>query len=222
MADRSAEGRPERSAPFVKVSCRMPDHYKMARLAQLIGVSRNEAVGAMVRLWGWLPEHRSLGRLTGMTAEDIAVVMDLTVGEPKTLVEALVEVRLLDRAGDEVVVHDWTAEPHTGAYYMMQAAKATHGPHVRDGRRVDDCAWCVEHFTLHVELHADCGWCRRDGVSVPERDVLERDVLDPRPKTQDPEPVRTSKGRAFVGVDPPLGSGPGPPVYRPEDPERPF
>ena len=79
------------------------DHLKVRRLCGQFG---DGAFLWLVRLWSYAAENRAHGRLTGIDDADIAAVC-MTTAEPGTWVEALLRFRLLDRVGDEVVIHDW-------------------------------------------------------------------------------------------------------------------
>lgn len=133
---------PDRQPAFIKVTTDAPDHYKIGMLQRRLGISENEAFGAVVRLWAWLPEHTSSGRLE-ITPQKLVAVMKLyDVDSPTDLVEALVEVGLIDRDDDGLVVHDWTNDNNTGAFLEMQRKKAAHANHVRHDNPSPECKWC--------------------------------------------------------------------------------
>jgi hypothetical protein len=136
----------DRQEAFVKVSVNAPDHYKVRRLASRLGSSKNEAFGAVVRLWSWLPEHASMGRLE-LSPEELAVVMELDALGPEEVVRALVEARLVDRDGeDALVVHGWLDQPHTGAFYQQRSVAGALGAHkrwhVQEGIVEPSCSYC--------------------------------------------------------------------------------
>jgi hypothetical protein len=171
--------RPERATPFIIVDVNAPDHPKIRDLARRLGVSRNEAWGAISRLWCWLPENRAQGRLDRITAPHLAAIMELDV-DHNLLEPALVDAGLVDQGDDGVLqVHDWRDPKHTGYYFWGKAKTGAHGNHVRWNKPDRDCFWCDRHVREHVAEgvhdYEKCGLCRleiafqdsslRDGIA---------------------------------------------------------
>jgi hypothetical protein len=195
---------PDRGEAFVKVSVNAPDHWKVVGLARRLGISENEALGAMVRLWAWLPEHASMGRLRSMTAQRLAMVMKLYDVDAVTLLLTMLDFSLLEQDGEGgLVVHDWTQQPHTGWYFREQSIRGAHGNHVRYGKVDLACALCVSPE-----------W-RSPEQGSPEQGSPDQDQ-DQEFSTEDFTKEK-KLGALNLARGAPVGK-----VYADDDPERPF
>ena len=104
-----------------------PEHPKTLalarRIAGLLGIDRqlalDVAIAKLERLWHWTAKWAPSGDLSPHAAEAIEDGIGWT-GELGALVDAMVEVRFLDRLGDRLVVHDWS-EHADGAVHASLA-----------------------------------------------------------------------------------------------------
>jgi len=81
-------------------------HPKIVALEGLLGISELEARGIALGLWGWTIQWEPSGDLSKHPPASIARGLAWT-GDPNALISALIEVRLLDREGDRLLLHDW-------------------------------------------------------------------------------------------------------------------
>ncbi|NIQ98263.1 MAG: hypothetical protein GWN87_32065, partial [Desulfuromonadales bacterium] len=79
---------------------------KSKRLARRLEIGRATARGLISGLWSWALLHAPDGDLVGFDGEDIAEAVDFD-GDADDLIRALVEVRVLDREGDRLSIHNW-------------------------------------------------------------------------------------------------------------------
>lgn len=93
-----------RALPWIRVDVDMPDHPKMARLADLLGVT--EAWPRVFQLWCYAARVAPLGDLGALPPRALAKASGWR-GSPPRLVEALLEVGLIEKSGDGYVIHDW-------------------------------------------------------------------------------------------------------------------
>jgi len=104
-----------------RVSVGLPGHHKTAKLIRRIG---KDGVCSLVFLWAYVAQHRPDGRLTGIDAEDIAIIAKWD-GDPEEFVNVLVDVGFIDRGPDCLIIHDWTN--HNGyassAHIRSEAAR---------------------------------------------------------------------------------------------------
>lgn len=104
-----------------RVSVGLPGHHKTAKLIRRIG---KDGVCSLVFLWAYVAQHRPDGRLTGIDAEDIAIIAKWD-GDPDEFINVLVDVGFIDRGPDCLIIHDWTK--HNGyassAHLRSEAAR---------------------------------------------------------------------------------------------------
>ena len=91
---------------WIELHDTLPDHPKVIDLAELLRLDKDAVVGKLVRLWTWALGSREDGRLRSREMQTLADVMRWK-DKAQRLVDALVEVRLLDPAEDGWVIHDW-------------------------------------------------------------------------------------------------------------------
>lgn len=95
-------------------------HRKMIALRADLGISKPEAIGYMHLLWWWAMDNARDGRLTGILPVVIADVVEWR-GDAARFLEALVRSGFLDRDGDELTIHNWTAR--LGRLHSQREAK---------------------------------------------------------------------------------------------------
>lgn len=91
---------------WIKSHQEIAQHPKTRRLARLLGEGLPCVIGRLHLLWWWALDYAEDGDLSRYEEADIADACQWD-GDPEQLVEALVSVRFLDRADDQLVIHDW-------------------------------------------------------------------------------------------------------------------
>lgn len=85
----------------------LANHPKLKRLARLLGVSKQAAIGFLHLLWWWALDYAPQGQIIPpFDAEDVADAVEFD-GDPGDIVSALVGAGFLDRDGDTLTIHDW-------------------------------------------------------------------------------------------------------------------
>jgi len=79
---------------------------KFKVLARRLRLPLWQAVGLLESLWLFAQHNARDGELTAHTAEGVAAWLEWE-GDAGELVEALVDTRWLDRAGERLLIHDW-------------------------------------------------------------------------------------------------------------------
>jgi len=78
-------------------------HPKIIKLKRKLG---SDGVLGLLELWTFAGEKRTDGVLKGMDADDIAIAADFP-GIPDVFVDTLIDLKLLDRRVNDLVIHDW-------------------------------------------------------------------------------------------------------------------
>lgn len=93
------------------------DDEKFDELADALGISEIEAMGHTACLWSWCLRHAPDGDLSGKSPRAIARRGAKWTGDPQQYIDAMVSVRLMDRDGDTLRLHNWMmrAESHKRA-----------------------------------------------------------------------------------------------------------
>lgn len=93
---------------WIELHQEMPRHPKTLALAQVLKISRREAVGLLIDLWTWgLNCADETGHLRGITNEGIAMAMDWPGRQAAKLVNALVDCGWIDGENGSYCLHDW-------------------------------------------------------------------------------------------------------------------
>lgn len=87
----------------IRVSVGFLSHHKTKMLIRRHGY---EGVVRLLALWAFCRQNKPTGRLEGMTAEEIEVVVDWS-GEEGAFVVTLLDLKWLDQDEECFVVHDW-------------------------------------------------------------------------------------------------------------------
>lgn len=99
---------------------------KLRSLSKDIGVSANEAIGMLVRLWLWAVNNAEAdGRLIGIEEEDIAEILlvGLAKGiDPLDVVHSLIRTGWLDKE-DGLYIHNWSIWQKELYAYMISKRK---------------------------------------------------------------------------------------------------
>lgn len=128
--DQAKQGR---SLPWFRVDVDLVGHPKVYALAEALGVSDNEALGVIVRLWAYTMRYAARGRLAPGARPALERAC-LVRGQPE-VVPQLVRSGWLDELGDGGwEVHDW--DEHQGAA-VAKAEKDAERKRERRFRRGD-------------------------------------------------------------------------------------
>lgn len=85
----------------------LANHPKLKRLARLLGVSKQAAIGYLHLLWWWALSYAPRGQvIPPFNAEDVADAMEFE-GDPGEMVDALISAGFLDSKEDSITIHDW-------------------------------------------------------------------------------------------------------------------
>jgi hypothetical protein len=117
-------------------------HPKFRRLMIKLDLRQYEAAGLLELLWAMAAQFTDDGNLSRFDCDDIAAYLDWR-GDPKTLVDTLVDCRWIDRDGDSLSIHDW----------------ADHMPHFiteRIRKREDRAKKLKDKTKTESELSQDC------------------------------------------------------------------
>ena len=108
---------------WLKVDASIFEHPKTRRLARALGISPEQTVGHLIRLWGWAMRIFPDGELKNIDADDLADAAHFD-GEPGQFVEALLScsscgVGFLERREDgTLILHDW--DEYSGALELKR------------------------------------------------------------------------------------------------------
>lgn len=126
-----------RSLPWFRVDVDLVDHPKVFALAVDLGISDDEALACVVRLWAWTMRYAARGRLAPGARPALERACRVR-GPSAELVPALVRTGWLDDLGsDGWEIHDW--EEHNGAAVAKaeKDAERKRGARAALGRRAD-------------------------------------------------------------------------------------
>jgi hypothetical protein len=104
----------------IRIHVGFKDHIKTKKLRKRLGW---EGLGALIYLWLSARESKPRGDLSGLSAEDIAMMAEWE-GDPQRFVDVLVEIGWLDK--DEqgnIKLHDWETW-NRFAYYSEERSEA--------------------------------------------------------------------------------------------------
>lgn len=91
---------------WIELHDTLPDHDKVLELSEALKMDKDMVVGKLVRFWTWALNNREDGFFKARDVATIAEVMRFAK-KPQTLVNALVNARLLDATPDGYYIHDW-------------------------------------------------------------------------------------------------------------------
>lgn len=151
-----------------RLSTSYPSHPKLQKLERRLGAG---AVLCHLALLAWTAENRPKGALLNMTPEDVEIAARWS-GKEGLFVDTLLELRLLDREGETLSVHDWQEHNPWVAEAPGRQAFAKRQNHRR---------WHVERGSLEPET---CALCRFESPA-------DRSEPDERPKPDQSTDVST-------------------------------
>jgi len=103
-----------------RISIGLPSHPKTKKLIKRLGP---QAGWSLVCLILWTASNRSDGNLSCMSVEDIELCSEWN-GSDGAFVSALVDVRFLDKDGEDYILHDWAEHNPWAAGAESRSAKA--------------------------------------------------------------------------------------------------
>ena len=118
---------------WIELHDTLPDHEKVADMADMLKMDKDMVVGKLVRLWTWAINNRSDGKLKPRDVDTIAEVMRFK-GKPRKLLDALLSVRMIDVSDDGYCIHDW--EQYAGMLMAKREAQRAQN-RARQQRRRD-------------------------------------------------------------------------------------
>lgn len=164
-------------------------HPKIRRLKASLGEA---GVLAWIGLLAFASQYKTDGRFGGMTDDEIAQAGFWT-GDGAELIRTLVKLRLLDRHGKTLALHDW--EEHNGyaASYMSRSERARKAAKTRWGQKPTDAQSNGEQSASNAQAS---GMRKHSLSNAPSP--------DPNPNP-DPSPISEAeisacKTRSRVGV----------------------
>ena len=104
---------------------------KIVKLERKLGPS---GVLSLLKLWTFTAQHRPDGILSGMDNDDVAIAADFP-GETGSFIAVLEDLRLLDRAGNDWVIHDWKDNNPWASGFKARSEKAKKAIQARWDRR---------------------------------------------------------------------------------------
>ena len=121
---------------WIKLHSGVFRHPKTLRLARLLHVSPNCAVGELAALWTWTLEYAPTGDLSKYDVEEVAIAVGCADG----FMDAAVAAGYLDKTESGLTVHDW--DDYAGALIdarernaeRMRKARATNVHSTCDAR----------------------------------------------------------------------------------------
>lgn len=111
----------------IRIAVGMADHHKTVKLIRKCGEG---AFRCLVRLWCYAAEHRPHGTLRGMDATDIAIASGWS-GDELEWLESLVSTGWIDRADEELCLHDWEEHNPYAFHAEERSAKARNAAKVK-------------------------------------------------------------------------------------------
>lgn len=118
---------------WLRIDSGLPEHPKVARLADELRVRDDVALAIVVRLLCWTARVSESGDL-GCTTEARLCSLARLPGPPARTVAALISVGLLERSDGRLVVHDWSdvQGPMLRARDRMREYRLRQRAHTRD------------------------------------------------------------------------------------------
>ena len=132
---------PSRSADF-RLSSGFRDHLKIVKLERRLGLA---GLVSWIQLLAYTSLYKCDGRLDGMDAEDVAIAARWT-RDASEFVDALVELKLLERRGKTLMLHDWADHNGYAAAFSQRSEHAKKAAQTRWNRRtMQDADTMPEH-----------------------------------------------------------------------------
>lgn len=107
------------AADWIKVEIDTPHKPEVLKLARILGIHKAQAFGLIVMFWGWCDKQTSDGRITGVTEDDIDILLSQP-GFSKAMQE--VDWMHYDQKAQEVVVPKFDIHNSQSAKKRAQAS----------------------------------------------------------------------------------------------------
>ena len=171
---------------WIEVHQSLPSHRKTLAAATLLGIRPVQMTGHLVTLWLWAIDNAPEGNLSSVSPPVISRAAEWP-GRPDAFVDALVMAKLLDRADNTLIIHDWP--DYAG---RLCARRAANKERMRSAR------------ALHVQRTESARAAHVQGLpylTVPNQDQDQEDAelthvssgaaapLFQPAKSEDPEPL---------------------------------
>ena len=88
----------------IRISTNLVKHHKIKRLIRQTGY---EGFYSLICLWTYVSLTAVNGRLTNMDALDICLAAEWAGDDCEGFVKVLADLRLIEKDGDDYVIHDW-------------------------------------------------------------------------------------------------------------------
>jgi hypothetical protein len=131
-------------SPDFRVSSGFRDHPKVVKLERLLG---EPGVLAWLELLAYTSLQRPDGRLSSMDAEDIAIAARWK-GEAAQFIDILLNLRLLDRRGKVLGLHNWPIHNGYAAGFNRRSEHARKAVNARWEKRLSDSADAIPENSL--------------------------------------------------------------------------
>ena len=169
---------------WIELHDTLPDHPKVIDLSDLLKLDKDAVVGKLVRLWVWALNSREDGFIRDKDITTVADIMRFK-GKPQRLMEALVEVKFLDRADGGYSIHDW--DDHVSMLMAKREAKREQA-RLRKQRQRD------KERDGHADVTRDMSVTSHPShaVTVPYRTIPNKtdimtDTISVQPAREEPE-----------------------------------
>ena len=93
--------------PWIQVYANIITHDKTYALAEALHIKNYAAVGIMVSLWSWAAINATNGDISSYPPRAISDAVGWNGKRPEDFYQTLLEVRLIERADNRVVVRNW-------------------------------------------------------------------------------------------------------------------
>ena len=118
---------------WLKVDQDLRDHRKLLEAADILDMEPVHLMGHLISLWLWSLSNIPDGNIGNLTKRTIARAAQWK-GDPDELIDALVEVRLLDKTEDGLFIHDW--DDYAGALIRKREEDRERAKRNREKKKV--------------------------------------------------------------------------------------
>ena len=126
---------------LIRVDTSLSRHPKVARFARTMGLSRHEAVGVLIDLWTWAVDYAEGGDLSKYSSDELVTSLGVAQSDALIqvdLIEDLEQAGFVDRAGEQVRLHDW--DMHQGQLLSQREANRDRQRRYRERKRSEGTA----------------------------------------------------------------------------------
>lgn len=163
-----------------RLNVEFPTHPKTVKLMRRVG---KDGAWSLVCLFLWTAANRPSGDLFGMTAEDIEIAAGWE-GEHEGLIDALLAVGYLERAGEGFRMHDWEEHNPWAAGAQARSDKARKAQLIRDhGKEKGEMMF----FDAQQRKHQKASESHQNASDLSSRYLVDQktDLVDGKTDLQD-------------------------------------